>query len=133
MIDDRWSVLIVAAAMLGVQRYDQLLSTLAISSGVLAARLQRLCALEVLRKLPDPSDARRSTYDLARAGRDFFLYMLTLSSWGGAGCRHADTIGWVHQHCGERVKGRMVCGHCREPLLPAQVVRPTPPRPRPKT
>jgi len=126
VIDDRWSVLIVAAAMLGVGRYDELLRTLAISSSVLAARLQRLCALEVLVKRPDPADARRSEYCLGKAGRDFFPYMLTLSGWGGAGAKHLDTIGWVHRQCGERVQGRMVCGHCLQHLLPADVERQQP-------
>lgn len=124
VIDDRWSVLIVLAAMLGVGRYDVLQRTLAISSGVLAARLQRLCALKVLSKRDDPADARRSVYQLARAGRDFFPYMLTLSSWGGAGRRRADTIGWVHKHCGAPVQGRMVCNHCLRTLVPSEVERP---------
>jgi DNA-binding HxlR family transcriptional regulator len=123
VIDDRWSVLIVAAAMLGVARYAEFTATLGISTGVLAARLRRLCALDVLRKLPDPADGRRSQYQLGKAGRDFFPYMLTFSSWGGATYRQPDTIGWVHTQCGERVQGRMVCGHCRGVLLPQEVQR----------
>lgn len=126
VIDDRWSVLIVAAAMLGVSRYDDFLGTLAISSGVLAARLQRLCGLDVLHKLPDPADARRSQYQLGKAGRDFFPYILSFSSWGGAAVARADTIGWIHKHCGERVQGRMVCGFCQEVLVPSEVQRVAP-------
>jgi DNA-binding HxlR family transcriptional regulator len=121
VIDDRWSVLIVAAAMLGVGRYDDFVGTLAISSGVLAARLQRLCALEVLCKRPDPADGRRSQYHLGPAGRDFFPYLLAFSSWGGAATGRADTVGWVHRHCGERVLGRMVCRQCGQVLLPTEV------------
>lgn len=123
VIDDRWSVLIVAAAMLGVGRYDDFVGTLAISSGVLAARLQRLCALDVLHKLPDPADARRSQYQLGKAGRDFFPYILSFSSWGGATTSGTDTIGWIHKHCAERVQGRMVCGHCHGTLEPSEVER----------
>ena len=49
--------------------------------------------------------------------------MLTLSSWGAAATRHADTIGWVHKTCGERVQGRMVCGYCQGVLVAGEVER----------
>jgi DNA-binding HxlR family transcriptional regulator len=126
-IDDRWSVLIVAALMLGASRYEQLLVMLQISSAVLARRLQRLCALEVLVKWQDPADGRRSFYGLEKAGRDLFAYLLTLSTWGGNDQHRPDTIRWIHTRCRQPATGRMVCSHCHTTLLPRQVVR-TPPR-----
>lgn len=123
IIDDRWSVLIVAALMLGASRYDQLTSMLQISSAVLAKRLQRLCALEILINWQDPADARRSCYRLDKSGQDLFAYIMTLSQWGGQDQTRPDTIGWIHSPCGQRVTGRMVCSHCHEPLLPRQVKR----------
>jgi len=122
-IDDRWSVLIIAALMLGASRYEQLAVMLQISSAVLARRLQRLCALGILVKWQDPADGRRAIYGLDKAGQDLFAYLLTLSTWGGQGQHRPDTIGWIHTRCRQRATGQMVCSHCHGRLLPSQVVR----------
>ena len=124
MIDDRWSVLVVAAIMLGATRFDQLFRSLGISSAVLTRRLQRLCAMDVILRTPDPLDARRAAYQLARAGQDLFPYVLALAQWGGTQTRQRDAVGWVHADCGHTVRGRMACSHCRQSLLPQEVVRP---------
>jgi DNA-binding HxlR family transcriptional regulator len=126
VIDDRWSVLIVAALMLGASRYEQLTVMLQISSAVLARRLQRLCALEILINWQDPADARRSICQLDKSGQDLFAYIMTMSLWGGQDQTRPDTIGWIHGRCGQRVTGRMVCSHCGKPLLPQEVVRGAP-------
>lgn len=123
VIDDRWSVLIIAALMLGASRYEQLVAMLQISSAVLARRLQRLRALEILIHWQDPADARRSFYRLDKSGQDLFAYIMTLSQWGGQGQARPDTIGFIHTACGQRTTGRMVCSHCHVPLLPQQVMR----------
>ncbi|MEO8859601.1 MAG: winged helix-turn-helix transcriptional regulator [Burkholderiaceae bacterium] len=124
VIDDRWSLLIVAAIVLGAQRYDQLVEALGISNSVLARRLQRLRELELLEKLPDPFDARRSVYRLDKAGRALFPYLLTLASWASNESGRVDSIRWVHRACGKTAKGIMVCDHCHRPLLPNEVTLP---------
>ena len=73
---------------------------------------------------PDPLDARRATHQLARAGRNLLPYPLALAQWGGTRTRQHDTIGWVHADCGQTVRGRMDCSHCRQSMLPHEVVRP---------
>ena len=127
VIDDRWSVLVVAAIMLGARSFDALSRSLGISSAVLARRLQRLCAMEVLRRACDPQDARRAVYQLDRAGRELFPYVLALAQWGGTQTAQDDGVGWVHNTCGKSAQGRMVCSHCRLSLLPHEVLRPHPP------
>lgn len=129
VIDDRWSVLIVAALMLGANRFEQLMVMLQISSAVLARRLQRLCALEVLINSQDPIDGRRSLYRIDKAGQDLFAYILTLSKWAAQDQHRPDTIGWIHTRCAKTATGRMVCSHCHAPLLPSQVVRSPAPLP----
>lgn len=128
VIDDRWSLLLVAATMLGLTRYDQYVQALAISSAVLAQRLQRLCLLNVLRRQTDPDDARRASYRLAPAGTALFPYLLTLSAWGQALASGPDTIAWRHRSCGQSTPGTVACSHCRETLLPHEVVRPASPK-----
>ncbi len=127
VIDDRWSLLLVAASMLGLSRYDEYAQALAISSAVLAQRLQRLCLLDVMRRQPDPDDARRANYQLAPAGTALFPYLLTLSAWGQALASGPDTIAWQHRSCGQSTRGNVACSHCRETLLPQEVVRPAAP------
>ena len=128
VIDDRWSLLLVAASMLGLTRYDEYVQALAISSAVLAQRLQRLCLLDVLRRQPDPDDARRASYRLAPAGTALFPYLLTLSAWGQALASGPDTIAWRHRSCGQSTPGTVACSHCRKTLLPHEVVRPASPK-----
>ena len=126
VIDDRWSMLLVAALMLGARRFDELTRWLGISSAVLTRRLQRLCAMDVIRREPDPQDARRSIYLLDRAGRALFAHVLVLARWGGTRTRRRDSLGWTHLACGQMAQGRMACSHCRQTLLPRDVVRPAP-------
>lgn len=127
VIDDRWSVLVVAALMLGASRYEQLMVMLQISSAVLARRLQRLCALGILVSWQDPIDARRAVYRLDKSGQDLFANLLTLSQWGGQGQDRPDTIGWIHTRCAKLARGRMVCSHCLTQLLPSEVEQSRPP------
>ena len=128
VIDDRWSLLLVAASMLGLTHYDEYVQALAISSAVLAQRLQRLCLLDVLRRQPDPDDARRASYRLSLAGTALFPYLLTLSAWGQALASGPDTIAWRHRSCGQSTPGTVACSHCRETLLPHEVARPASPK-----
>ena len=128
VIDDRWSLLLVAASMLGLSRYEEYAQALAISSAVLAQRLQRLCLLDVMRRQTDPDDARRANYQLAPAGTALFPYLLTLSAWGQALASSPDTIAWRHRSCGQSTPGTVACSHCRETLLPHEVVRPASPK-----
>ena len=122
-VDDRWSVLLVAALMLGANRYEQLLVMLQISSAVLARRLQRLVGLGIIVNWQDPADGRRSYYGLDKAGQDLFAYLLTMSTWGGQDLNRPDTIRWIHTRCRKPATGRMVCSHCSGPLLSWQVRR----------
>ncbi len=124
VIDDRWSMLVVVAAMLGASRFEQLMQMLQISSAVLTRRLQRLCALGVLVSATDPADRRRSLYRLGEAGQDLFAYVLCMSGWAGRDRDQPDTIGWIHTRCTKAVHGRLACSHCRQTLLPTQVTRP---------
>lgn len=124
VIDDRWSVLLIAAVALGFHRHDQFLQVLDISSAVLAQRLKRLGQLKLLKKTPDPQDARRSLYRLTQIGEDLFPYLLTITAWARTRQPGADTLNWQHKSCKKLVSGRMVCSHCSQAVLPHEVIRP---------
>lgn len=124
VIDDRWSMLLIAALTLGFHRHDQFLHVLEISSAVLAQRLKRLVQLKLLKKTPDPRDARRAYYSLTRIGEDLFPYLLTITAWGRTRRPSADTITWQHKPCQRSATGRMVCSHCHQAILLHEVIRP---------
>lgn len=124
VIDDRWSILLVAALMLGASRFDELMAWLGISSAVLTRRLQRLCEMGVIGRVPDPLDARRASYRLERAGQALFPHVMVLARWGGSRCQRQDSLTWVHVGCGQQTQGRMACSHCLQALLPRDVERP---------
>lgn len=124
VIDDRWSVLLIAAVALGFHRHDQFLEILNISSAVLAQRLKRMGELKLMKKKPDPKDARRSFYSLTKIGQDLFPYLLTITAWGRSRQPGPDTLHWQHKSCQNLVSGRMVCSHCLQTVLPHEVFSP---------
>ncbi|MBU3739412.1 MAG: helix-turn-helix transcriptional regulator, partial [Rhodoferax sp.] len=119
----RWSVLLIAAALLGLNHFDEFCNTLTISSAVLAQRLQRLCELQLMQKQSHPADARRTQYRLTTAGQDLMAYLVTLNAWGmrGQAVGARSSLQWRHRVCDRLSLGHMTCSHCEQSLLPQQV------------
>lgn len=133
---DRWSLLIVAAVVLGCHHFDQLSHVLGIGSATLARRLQAMVEAGLLTADPDRSDRRRRIYTLTTASRDLLPYIVCLSRWAGE--QHlgqSSSIIPIHS-CGQPFQARVACSHCRQELrawdvLPqyhAQAVEPQPDR-----
>lgn len=80
MLGDRWALLIVREAFLGIERHDEFLSRLDISRAALASRLKLLVEAGVLER--DPPAAKRAVYRLTEAGRDLAGTMGAMRDWG---------------------------------------------------
>jgi DNA-binding HxlR family transcriptional regulator len=115
VVGERWSMLVVRDAFLGVRRFDDFQRSLGVSRNVLAARLSRLVELGVLHKERYSERPERYEYRLTERGRDLFPVMLALVDWGD---RHAPTEAgapkvFTHRGCGGRVDPRhMRCEQC---------------------
>lgn len=80
ILGDRWVILILREAFLGVDRFDSFLERLPISRAVLTARLGWLVDAGLMRR--EPPEARRARYRLTDAGLALEPLMLTMREWG---------------------------------------------------
>ena len=82
---DRWSLLIVRDMMFrGYSRFQEFLGAdEGISTNILADRLSRLEAQQIITRRKDPEDGRQVLYALADKGRDLLPVMLAIFVWAG--------------------------------------------------
>jgi DNA-binding HxlR family transcriptional regulator len=80
ILGDRWAILILREAFLGVDRFDLFLDRLKISRAALSDRLAMLVAAGVLMR--DPPSGKRAVYRLTESGKDLSETLAALKNWG---------------------------------------------------
>jgi DNA-binding HxlR family transcriptional regulator len=85
MLGDRWSLLILRDMMLrGFRSYNQFLDSYeGIATNILADRLKRLIAYDIVAAQEDPSDGRRLIYVLTAKGLDLAPVLTEMVLWAG--------------------------------------------------
>ncbi len=111
LIGERWTLLIVRDALLGVTRFDGFLARLAIARNVLADRLNGLVDNGILDRVQYQDRPPRYEYRLTARGRELLPVIVTLTEWGD---RHlAGPAGppreFEHRGCGGHVAAQLVC------------------------
>ncbi len=123
VLGDRWTLLILRNAFLGVRRFDAFQAQLGVTRHVLAERLARLVDEGVFEKRPYQDKPPRHEYRLTEKGRDLHSILLALTAWGdrwkdeGAG----PPVLLRHRRCGKLIRPVMVCSECGEPLDPREI------------
>jgi DNA-binding HxlR family transcriptional regulator len=118
VVGDRWTMLVIRNAFLGVRRFDDFQTTLGVTRHVLAERLARLVDEGVLVKQAYQQRPVRHEYRLTDKGRDLHPILLMLTAWGdkwldeGKGA----PLEYRHKACSCITKPTLVCSECREPL-----------------
>ena len=64
VIGERWTLLILRDAVVGMTRFEEFQDSLGIASNVLTNRLKLLCDENVLERVPDPTRPGRPKYVL---------------------------------------------------------------------
>jgi DNA-binding HxlR family transcriptional regulator len=123
VLGERWTLLIVRDALLGLHRFDDFQQSLGIARNVLADRLKRLVDAGVLTRTSYQERPQRYEYALTAVGRELALPVVALMHWGD---RHRALPAGPprltrHHGCGGRVQARLVCTKCREPIPPAEL------------
>jgi DNA-binding HxlR family transcriptional regulator len=123
VVGERWTLLLVRDAFLGVRRFSDFLSHLDIPRAVLADRLKHLVAAGVLARTSDPTDGRRTLYELTPAGIELWPVLFSLLTWG-ARHRAAPAGRRLFQHalCGTTLDARGECPRCDVVPEPADVL-----------
>lgn len=82
VIGEGWSILIIREAFLGTRRFEEFQGRLGIARNILTARLKKLCANEILDRVPVKEGAKRHEYRLTTKGRDMMPLLISLTQWG---------------------------------------------------
>jgi DNA-binding HxlR family transcriptional regulator len=114
VIGERWTLLIVRDAVVGLTRFEEFQESLGIATNVLANRLKLLCAEDVLERVPDESRPGRPKYVLTEKGRELGPALFALIKWGD---RHYPTPNGpprltLHANCGGNVGPDWHCDRC---------------------
>jgi DNA-binding HxlR family transcriptional regulator len=84
LVGERWTLLIVRDAFLGLKRFDQFQGSLGIASNVLTSRLDRLVEAGVFERVRYQERPDRYEYELTKRGRELRAPLLALMQWGDA-------------------------------------------------
>lgn len=82
VVGERWTLLIVRDAFLGLRRFDQFQASLGVARNVLTDRLNRLVEEGILERVRYGERPERYEYRLTRKGRDLQIALEGLRQWG---------------------------------------------------
>jgi DNA-binding HxlR family transcriptional regulator len=113
VVGERWTLLVLRDAFLGIRRFDDFQRDLGVARNVLADRLARLVGEGILERRRYQERPERFEYRLTAKGRDLWPVLHALASWGDA---HAAPDGpprlFRHRDCGGTVTDRRTCSKC---------------------
>ena len=122
-VGDRWTILVILMAFLGVKRFDDLRTRLNIPRQTLALRLKQLVAQGVLKAVAYQARPPRREYRLTAMGRALYPHALMNWRWEQRWGRHPlglpDRL--VHAVCGHAFMPRLVCAACGGAMTPADI------------
>jgi DNA-binding HxlR family transcriptional regulator len=122
VIGDRWTLLVIRDAFLGVRRFEDFQKSLGVARNVLTDRLNRLVDEGILRRQLYQERPERYEYRLTRKGVELWPAMMTMMKWGD---RYLYPEGHprlvLHKDCGGEIDARLHCSKCGVELGPTDV------------
>jgi DNA-binding HxlR family transcriptional regulator len=129
VVGEKWSLLVLREAFLGVRRFADLQRILGAPKAVLTDRLATLVGHGVLTRVPYQAEGERQRheYRLTQKGLDLYPALVALMEWGDRYlCEDGvPPLELRHKDCGAPVRLTLVCGEGHE-LGGAREVRPHP-------
>jgi len=118
LVGERWTLLIIRDAFLGVRRFGDFADRLGIARNVLQDRLTRLVDEGVLEKVPYSERPLRHEYRLTPMGRDLWPALIALMQFGDRHLAPAEgpPMLVLHRGCGGEIDDRRRCRRCGEAL-----------------
>jgi DNA-binding HxlR family transcriptional regulator len=125
VIGERWTLLVLREAFLGVRRFEQLQRNTGMARNILSDRLNTLVAHGILRRELYQERPQRYEYRLTERGLDLYPVLLSIMDWGQ---RHLDgsAVTLEHKACGATVMPHLACPECGE-RVGARDMRAVPP------
>ncbi|MFG1707809.1 winged helix-turn-helix transcriptional regulator [Nonomuraea sp. M3C6] len=120
VLGERWTLLILRNANLGMTRFDAFRAELGIADNILANRLARLVEAGLLVRVPYRDGGRtRQEYRLTAAGADVLPVLRALAVWGQEHTEPyepTEPMQVIHLLCGQATAPGDICGHCGQPI-----------------
>jgi DNA-binding HxlR family transcriptional regulator len=124
VLGDRWTILVIRDAFMGVRRFEDFQRSLGVARNVLSERLTRLVDEGVLERRRYQERPERFEYRLTQKGLDLWPVTMALLQWGdlhyvGEGGRPRIVR---HRDCGGEVTAHLMCSRCGAELGASDVV-----------
>jgi DNA-binding HxlR family transcriptional regulator len=125
VLGDRWTLLILRNATMGVTRFEDFRAQLGIADNILSNRLARLVNAGVLIRVPyrDPRRTRHE-YRLTTAGGDVHGVLHALASWGQENTEPSppvEPMRVIHRECGSNLAPGDQCEACGRTVERAEI------------
>lgn len=123
VVGDRWTMMVLRELFLGTRRFEAFQTYLGISPYLLSARLARLVAHGVVRRVRYCERPSRHEYRLTEKGRDLYPVLVSLMRWGDRWMAGPEgpPVRLVHVACEHEMTPELVCSACRQPVDPRAV------------
>lgn len=123
VLGDRWTMLILRNAFMGMRRFDDFQENLGVTRHVLSERLKRLVEHEIFVKTPYMDRQERFEYRLSEKGLELYPVLMTMASWADKWMDEGKGAPVVYEHrqCGQQFTPILVCSVCKEPIHAKQV------------
>ena len=121
VIGDRWTLLVIRDAFLGVHRFEDFQKSLGVARNVLADRLGRLVDEGILRRTRYQERPARYEYRLTRKGVELWPVIISAMKWGDRHLSPRKPTLVLHKDCGGEIDERLHCSRCGAELGPTDV------------
>jgi DNA-binding HxlR family transcriptional regulator len=124
VIGDRWSLLVLRDAFLGLRRFEEFQRDLGTTRHRLADRLRKLVANGILTRVRYQRHPPRFEYRLTAKGKDLYPVIVSLTRWGDrwmAG-KAGPPIELVHKSCGRIAMPALACPECGEKIAARDMI-----------
>jgi DNA-binding HxlR family transcriptional regulator len=123
LVGERWTLLILRDAFMGVRRFDDFQRNLGIARNVLNTRLQRLVGAGLLERRRYQERPERFEYRLTEMGIDLWPSVMALMQFGDKHLAGSDGPPVVieHKDCGGEMDEHRICRTCCAALGPRDV------------
>ncbi|MBE4741914.1 MULTISPECIES: winged helix-turn-helix transcriptional regulator [Streptomyces] len=123
VVGERWTLLIIRDAQLGLRRFEEFQDSLGIARNVLTNRLSKLVDDGLLERVCYQERPARYEYRPTDKARDLLTALLGLMHWGDEHAAHPAGPPRVANHvgCGGDVREQLVCTDCGHVVGPDAV------------
>jgi DNA-binding HxlR family transcriptional regulator len=122
VIGDRWTLLVLRDAFMGVRRFEHFQADLKVTRHVLADRLRKLEREGILKRVAYRERPVRQEYRLTEKGMELYPIMISMLKWGDRWTAEGKLpLELMHRKCGGAASPKLVCGSCGEELTARDV------------